>query len=511
MGMAFIIDKEVLKTGLIIFRRGDVEHRNFYCRIKLPKENRYKTISLHTSDRESARDRAFDQDADIRFRVKHDVAVFNRPFRQVAADYLQTQQRRADTGEVSHDRVKNLRNAFKKALEDYVGSTQIHLIGQDSWAGYPTWRRENGKGRFREHISDATIQFEMGALNAVMNFAITKRLVPASHRFEGRPKLKNMRRDEFTIEEYRKLHSVGRKWIRAATTPQGTWYRTMCYNFMLIMCNTGMRPPEAKNLRWRDITLAKDRDGREIVVMFVQGKGKSRKLVAAKSVGEYLDRVREPSKATAPDDSVFTIINGKPAKYLYSDTVQALLVEADLRMGPNGIPRSTYCFRHTYATFRLSEGVDVYILSEQMGTSVKMIDNHYGHVNTIKHADRVLMGIGGWEAITPIWMPKATLKKPPPRRDRRQNRNSRFALPTSNADSASLMPFGALRLRRFSDAPLALLIGTPAKRVTEIGAPSLKHPFSRVFTALVAPSPLANLKGVKCGVFPPAFENLGRW
>jgi hypothetical protein len=35
--MAFTIDKEVLKTGLIIFRRGDVEHRNFYCRIKLPK------------------------------------------------------------------------------------------------------------------------------------------------------------------------------------------------------------------------------------------------------------------------------------------------------------------------------------------------------------------------------------------------------------------------------------------------------------------------------------------
>jgi hypothetical protein len=65
----------------------------------------------------------------------------------------------------------------------------------------------------------------------------TKRLVPASHRFEGKPKLKTMRRDEFTIEEYRKLHSVGRKWIRAATTPQGIWYRTMCYNFMLIMCD----------------------------------------------------------------------------------------------------------------------------------------------------------------------------------------------------------------------------------------------------------------------------------
>lgn len=395
--MAFVVDKEELKPGLIIFRRGDVAHRNFYCRIKLPKEDRYKTYSLKTAEISRAREEALDRAAELKTMIKHEVPVFNRPFRQVAAEYLATQQRRADTGEVSHDRVKNLRNAFNRALEDYVGSVQIHLIGQERWASYPTWRRENGKGRFREHISDSTIAFEMGALNAVMNYAISKRYVGANHRFEGKPKLKTMRRDEFTLEEYRKLHTVGRGWIDKATTPQGLWYRKICYNFMLIMCNTGMRPPEAKNLRWRDVATAKDRDGRDIVVLFVQGKGKSRRLVAPKSVGDYLDRVRELSKATKPDDPVFTIINGKPAKYLYSDTVQALLEEAGLRMGPNGIPRSTYCFRHTYATFRLSEGVDVYILAEQMGTSVKMIENHYGHVNTIKHADRVLMGMSGWE------------------------------------------------------------------------------------------------------------------
>ena len=397
--MAFVVDKEELKPGLVIFRRGDVAHHNFYCRVKLPKEDRYKTFSLKTPEVTTARQMAYRKEADIEFRLEHDVPVFNRPFRQVAEEYLQTQQRRANAGEVSQDRVKNLRNAFTKALDDYVGSTQIHLIGQDRWTSYPTWRRENGKGRFRQHISDSTIAFEMGALNAVMNYAIGKRYVTAGHRFEGRPKLKTMRRDEFTIEEFRKLHSFGRSWIKKATTPQGTWYRTMCYNFMLIMCNTGMRPPEAKNLRWRDIMPAKDRDGREIVVMFVQGKGKSRKLVAPKSVGDYLGRVRAMSKATKLDDPVFSIINGKPAKYLYSDTVQDLLTEAGLRMGPNGIPRSTYCFRHTYATFRLSEGVDVYILAEQMGTSVKMIENHYGHVNTIKHADRVLMGMTDFELI----------------------------------------------------------------------------------------------------------------
>ena len=66
------------------------------------------------------------------------------------------------------------------------------------------------------------------------------------------------------------------------------------------------------------------------------------------------------------------------------------------------------------------------------------------------------------------------------------------------------MPFGALRLRRFSDAPLALLIGTPAKRVKELGAPSLKHPFCPRLHRTCRPFAAGELKGVQCGVFPPA-------
>jgi hypothetical protein len=63
------------------------------------------------------------------------------------------------------------------------------------------------------------------------------------------------------------------------------------------------------------------------------------------------------------------------------------------------------------------------------------------------------------------------------------------------------MPLGVLRLRRFSDAPLALLIGTPAKRAKEKGAPSLKHPFGRVFPAS-RHFAAGDLKMAQCGVFP---------
>jgi integrase len=82
------------------------------------------------------------------------------------------------------------------------------------------------------------------------------------------------------------------------TPAAGNPVRPDAYNFILIMCNTGMRPSEAKNLRWRDIMPAKDRDGREIVVLFVRGKGKSRKLVAPHSVGEYLNRIRRSLRRT---------------------------------------------------------------------------------------------------------------------------------------------------------------------------------------------------------------------
>jgi integrase len=432
--MTFITDKEELKPGLIIFRRADVDHRNWYCRIKVPKADRYKTVSLKTSDINDARERAYDQDADVRFRLKHDVPVFNHPFSHVAQEYLAAQQARANRGEISAERPKKLKSVIEAVLNAYVGSTQVHLIGQESWENYPAWRRKHGEGRYFRNgrskpeaepvkaspgdskeavggalkeetrkpkalISDATIRFEMSIFGAVMGFALSKRYVPASNRLVGRPSLKTMRRDEFTLEEYRHLHTTGRTWVKAAIRPSSTWYRTVAYNFILIMCNTGMRPSEAKNLRWRDIMPAKDRDGREIVVLFVRGKGKQRKLVAPKSVGDYLNRIRDIAKAKELDDPVFTTVTGEPAKSLYQAMIEDLLIEAKLRDGPNGIPRSTYCFRHTYATFRLGEGVDVYFLAEQMGTSVKMIEDHYGHVNTIKHADRVLQGMGGWDPI----------------------------------------------------------------------------------------------------------------
>ncbi len=73
--------------------------------------------------------------------------------------------------------------------------------------------------RMIPYISDSTIRLEMSIFGAVMNYAVKNKYVSASQRFDERPKLKTMRRDEFTADEYHKLHAVGRKWIAETARP----------------------------------------------------------------------------------------------------------------------------------------------------------------------------------------------------------------------------------------------------------------------------------------------------
>lgn len=395
------VDAQELKDGLTIFRRGDVKHQNWYCRIKLPEADRYKTVSLKTADLREARNRAFDQDAEVRFSLKHGVPVFQKTFSQVAKEYAGFQKERSEAGQITHHCWRVVDSHIRTQLDRYVGPIQITQIAEERWTSYPIWRQRNGKGRSGGRVSDGTIRSEMNTFRAVMGYAASKRYIRENQVFKGRLPIAKVSREEFTPQEYRKLHTFARQWVKEARNEKYTWCRTIAYNFVLIMCNTGMRPSEAKNLRWRDISTETDKQDREFVRMSVRGKGKHRNLVAASNVAMYFDRIRAISKATQPDDFVFSTYEGKKARTLYHSLIERLLAEAELTHSSSGSRRSTYCFRHTYATFRLTEGVDVYFLAKQMGTSVKMIEDHYGHVTPVKNADRILQGLPAWEPIAP--------------------------------------------------------------------------------------------------------------
>jgi integrase len=337
--------------------------------------------------------------------------VFDKPFGKVAQEYSDFQKQRADAGEITEKRWQVEEGYIRKQLIPYCGNEQITLIGESRWKSYPLWRRSNGKGRKSDKVSDWTLRSEMATFRSIMLFAKDRKYIPDVPKLSIKLlKLSKPRGEAFTPEEYRQLYTHARKWVEKAQNRKARWYREMFQNFMLCMTNTGLRPPEARNLRWRDI--AEPRSGlagKQFQPLRVRGKGKFRELVAPMTVVTYFgrimrlvdERMTELGRERTPDDFVFINYDGAPAETLYASLLDDLLSkeETDLLLSASGKRRSVYSFRHTYATFRLMNGTDVYFLAQQMGTSVEMIEDYYGHITPAKNADAILQGIPGWEAV----------------------------------------------------------------------------------------------------------------
>src|SRR5690242_7854535 len=215
--MAFMIDKQELKPGLVIFRRSDVQHKEWYCRIKVPKIDRYKTKSLETTDVTEARTKAFKEDVALHIKVEHSIPLFDKPFSKVAKEYSDFQKRRADAGEITKKRWATEDGYINKQLIPYCGNDQITKIGEARWIGYPLWRRSNGQGRGADkRVSDWTIRGEMATWRSIMLFAAGKEYI----RFENtrvfnmrKLKLGKPRGEAFTLDEYRALYTHARKWV----------------------------------------------------------------------------------------------------------------------------------------------------------------------------------------------------------------------------------------------------------------------------------------------------------
>ena len=71
--------------------------------------------------------------------------------------------------------------------------------------------------------------------------------------------------------------------------------------------------------------------------------------------------------------------------------------------------RGLYDMRHTYATFALRAGVPVFAVSRFIGSSIAMIDRHYGHLarDGREHAIKLLLN-APWTLVDAAWTPKTT-------------------------------------------------------------------------------------------------------
>jgi integrase len=146
---------------------------------------------------------------------------------------------------------------------------------------------------------------------------------------------------------------------------------------VIAAAGTGLRPEELFALDWRDV----DVDGRSLRVQRAFAKGRlkeypkttsSRRLVPLRRVVvDTLVPHRRKSGLVFPADrgGYVGIDNFRKREW------QPAQVTAQIDP-----PRRIYDLRHTYATWSIAAGVNLFQLARRMGTSLQMIESTYGHL-----------------------------------------------------------------------------------------------------------------------------------
>ena len=401
------LESRSFKDGAIyLYRRADYKKPTWFCRIKVTGVKGYVHASTKTTNEHAAY--KFADDLYTASLVKsasgHDLN--SRRIANVIKDYTKAHKAKAE----KVLSVK-LRNQF---LERTLGFFKNDRLGDLSTAKLSQlfdWLSENSRSK---KLSPNTTKRYATDLKQFFNWCEDRGYLEEVPKFP-RIKMEANRRPHFERKEWGTLTRKMRDFIKVKDKNVAR-DRIMLVNYVLILANTGIRVGEARTLRWRDIREIpppKGSNQQPDIALFVNGKTGAREVVARTSdVKEYLKRIlelrtnelqqfikdeKDPILARnmkvkpSPDDYVFCNKDGS-AVGSFKKSFAALLKFTKLETDQNGERRTIYSLRHTYATFRIQEGVHQFILAKNMGTSTAMLEKHYGHTSNIASAAELTKG-----------------------------------------------------------------------------------------------------------------------
>jgi integrase len=195
-----------------------------------------------------------------------------------------------------------------------------------------------------------------------------------------------------------------RKWVTEARKGHESALRTVLREYVLVLANTGIRAgTEAMNLKWQHLFYFEEK-GIRYLALNVNGKTGHREVIARQNTFRFLDRLRQLNPAwqvgtfedfiKAKHDAYVFRLNDKDMTTTYGRMFARFLNKHELQYDARtGKERTLYSLRHYYATMALTyDRCTIYTLSKVMGTSVKMIEEHYGHVQLRKKAHAIAGG-----------------------------------------------------------------------------------------------------------------------
>ena len=377
---------------VVLYKRGD--STRWQARFKL-KDLKWRRLATKHTNIQYAAETACEAYDRARYFFAENIPIVSKRFdviARVTVDEL-LGQITAGHGKVVY---KDYVTTIKKYLIPFFGSYNLNTIGYEELQRFDTWRR---KEMGRQPVL-STITTHNSAMNRVYHTAVERGWIAQAQV----PKLKNtgikgVAREAFSLSEYKSLTSYMPHWIDGGHTAKTAQMRRLLRDYVLILANTGIRHgTEALGLCWKDIAWI-TKSGERYLQLTVNGKTGKRTSIANHNTQDYLHRIQERRSNIAHlsfdnllkkklNEKVFLLEDGTATNSL-AGTFRNLMRDSGL--DKDRVPkekRTLYSLRHTYAHFALlTDKMDVYTLARQMGTSVKMIEQHYGHLNPAMKAD----------------------------------------------------------------------------------------------------------------------------
>lgn len=421
----------LLPNKLTLYRRS--HSARWQCRYEL-NASKWHRESTGEHDLDSAKERAFKLYYSAEERARNNLPANTRRFKHVAEYAKQRMQQELEYG-TGKSIYKQYLRVIDKMLIPYFGKLRIDSITVKHIHEYAVWRdgeiarqmyerkRESLKKRIKDYDRLRSALSELDANppvfrpsqtvvnthNSALNRVIDEALLHGWMTESVRPSLlnkavKSESRGSFELDEYRKLTDALRSnWWKSTPSEEGRQIRKVLREYVLMLSNTGMRHgTEAVNLRWRNVSYYTDARTKERYFEFyVDGKTGGRKLIARDGVYRFLERLRDMDTELR-GMTLDEVIALRSDKHLFrteaDDTLNTdqlrqafrkLLDDKQLRIGSDGKARTLYSLRHMYATRALLKGQDIYLLAVQMGTSVKMLEQHYSKLTARMRADEL--------------------------------------------------------------------------------------------------------------------------
>jgi integrase len=254
---------EILGSKLIIYLNAQKKTDIWYMRMHVGGKQAYKRISLRTSNKSTAIERALDHWRSLRNHIDSGGSVFEKKTSEIIDKYICFLGELVATEQMKKHTLQCKKTSLKKLsvyLSPYEKPSDIPI---DLFENYTIWRRTKNWTRYHKNNpkppSDQTINRELDDFKGFFDWCSRNKYKTNNielPRIKIDPRKYKESSPPFTQADYQVIRENLHSWIKHnEDNPKrrNNFYRRVFVHYIEILAQSGMRPHECLELRWADI------------------------------------------------------------------------------------------------------------------------------------------------------------------------------------------------------------------------------------------------------------------